>query len=151
MKNTYFYETKIGRIIISEDGTGITELEIADKNSDQNETEETPLLKKAAKQLEEYLAGKRKKFELTLNPQGTPFQKKVWDILKTIPYGETWSYKQVATAMGKPTASRAVGMANNRNPIMIVVPCHRVVGSNGSLVGYAGGLELKAKLLDLEK
>lgn len=152
MINVNFYETSIGLFKIAEDGIGVSELEIVDKNIIKNfETSETPLLKKAAKQLEEYLSGKRVKFDFPLNPKGTEFQKRVWDVLKTIPYGETWSYKQVAVALGKPTASRAVGMANNRNPIMIVVPCHRVVGSNGDLVGYAGGLELKASLLKLEK
>lgn len=152
MVNVNFYNTSIGLFKIAEDGTGVTELEIVDaKIVEEVETIETPLLAKAAKQLEEYLSGKRVKFDFPLNPQGTEFQNKVWNVLKTIPYGETWSYKQVAVALGKPTASRAVGMANNRNPIMIVVPCHRVVGSNGDLVGYAGGLDLKASLLDLEK
>lgn len=152
MVNVNFYNTSIGLFKIAEDGTGVTELEFVDaKIVEEFETLETPLLAKAAKQLEEYLSGKRVKFDFPLNPQGTEFQNKVWNVLKTIPYGETWSYKQVAGALGKPTASRAVGMANNRNPIMIVVPCHRVVGSNGDLVGYAGGLDLKASLLDLEK
>lgn len=152
MINVNFYNTRIGLFKIAEDGTGVTELEIVDeKEKDDFEPSETPLLAKAAKQLEEYLSGKRMIFDFPLNPKGTEFQKKVWEVLKTIPYGETWSYKQVAVALGKPTASRAVGMANNRNPIMIVVPCHRVVGSNGDLVGYAGGLDLKAMLLKLEK
>lgn len=152
MINVNFYNTRIGLFKIAEDGTGVTELEIVDeKEKDNLEPSETPLLAKAAKQLEEYLSGKRMIFDFPLNPRGTEFQKKVWEVLKTIPYGETWSYKQVAVALGKPTASRAVGMANNRNPIMIVVPCHRVVGSNGDLVGYAGGLDLKAMLLKLEK
>ncbi|ROR27439.1 methylated-DNA-[protein]-cysteine S-methyltransferase [Mobilisporobacter senegalensis] len=152
MINVNFYNTRIGLFKIAEDGIGVTELEIVDeKEKDNLEISETPLLAKAAKQLEEYLSGKRMIFDFPLNPKGTEFQKKVWEVLKTIPYGETWSYKQVAVALGKPTASRAVGMANNRNPIMIVVPCHRVVGSNGDLVGYAGGLDLKAMLLKLEK
>ena len=84
-------------------------------------------------------------------PEGTPFQRAVWDALRTIPYGESRSYKQIAAQIGRPTACRAVGMANNRNPIAIVVPCHRVVGSGGTLVGYAGGLETKAYLLGLER
>ncbi len=87
---------------------------------------------------------------MPLNPNGTVFQKKVWNALCNIPYGETRSYKQVAEAVGNNKASRAVGMANNKNPIMIVIPCHRVIGSNGSLVGYAGGLDIKEKLLFLE-
>jgi methylated-DNA-[protein]-cysteine S-methyltransferase len=106
---------------------------------------------KAAKQLEEYFSGKRKQFDLPLRPSGTAFQQNVWKALISIPYGETRSYKQVAQMVGNPDASRAVGMANNRNPIVIIVPCHRVVGSNGSLVGYAYGLEMKKKLLELEK
>lgn len=142
----------MGTFKIAEDGIGITELEIADEKLIQDvDTAETPLLKAAAEQLEEYLSGERKSFDLPLNPKGTEFQKKVWNVLKTIPYGETRSYKQVAEAVGKPAAARAVGMANNRNPIMIVVPCHRVIGANGDLVGYGGGLDLKARLLKLEK
>lgn len=147
-----FYRTDMGTFKIAEDGIGITELEIADEKLIQDvDTAETPLLKAAAEQLEEYLSGERKSFDLPLNPKGTEFQKKVWNVLKTIPYGETRSYKQVAEAVGKPAAARAVGMANNRNPIMIVVPCHRVIGANGDLVGYGGGLDLKARLLKLEK
>jgi len=112
---------------------------------------ETELLKEASRQLAEYLDGFRKTFDLPLNPQGTEFQKKVWNALCDIPYGEIRSYKQIAEAVGNPKASRAVGMANNRNPIMIFIPCHRVIGSNGSLVGYGGGLDMKEKLLSLEK
>lgn len=96
-------------------------------------------------------AGRRRAFTLPLAPEGTPFQRAVWDALRTIPYGESRSYKQIAAQIGRPTACRAVGMANNRNPIAIVVPCHRVVGSGGTLVGYAGGLETKAYLLGLER
>lgn len=155
MKNIYYYQTSIGELGIAEDGVSITEIFISNNEKqepcDTIEIKETPLLKKAAEQLSEYFAGKRKEFELPLNPNGTEFQKKVWDMLKTIPYGERWSYKQVAEAIGNPKACRAVGMANNKNPIMIVVPCHRVVGSNGKLVGYAGGLDIKEKLLYLEE
>ena len=86
-----------------------------------------------------------------MHPQGTDFQLRVWQVLRTIPYGKTWSYKQVATAAGNPNASRAVGMANNRNPIAIIIPCHRVIGANGRLVGYAGGLDVKEKLLEIEQ
>ena len=147
-----FYRTDMGIFKIAEDGIGITELEIVDEKLTQGvDTAETPLLKEAVEQLEEYLSGERESFDLPLNPKGTEFQKKVWNVLKTIPYGETRSYKQVAEAVGKPAAARAVGMANNRNPIMIVVPCHRVIGANGDLVGYGGGLDLKARLLKLEK
>lgn len=111
----------------------------------------TPLLRQAAAELTEYFAGRRRAFTLPLAPEGTPFQRAVWDALRTIPYGESRSYKQIAAQIGRPTACRAVGMANNRNPIAIVVPCHRVVGSGGTLVGYAGGLEAKAYLLGLER
>lgn len=102
-------------------------------------------------ELEEYLAGERKGFDLPLCPRGTPFQKKVWQALQSIPYGQTCSYGEIAAQIGQPRACRAVGMANHRNPILILIPCHRVVGKNGSLTGYAAGLELKQRLLELEK
>ncbi|HBT76686.1 MAG TPA: methylated-DNA--[protein]-cysteine methyltransferase [Planctomycetaceae bacterium] len=112
---------------------------------------ETGLIGKAAEQLKEYLAGERTDFELPLAPAGTPFQMAVWSALRQVPYGATRSYGQIANAIGKPTASRAVGGANNRNPIAIIVPCHRIIGADGSLTGYAGGMDLKRRLLDLEK
>jgi methylated-DNA-[protein]-cysteine S-methyltransferase len=112
---------------------------------------ETPLIQKAAAQVEEYLAGKRKKFSLPLAMQGTDFQMAVWKALQDIPYGETRSYGAIAAAIGRPKAVRAVGLANNRNPVSIIVPCHRVIGSNGKLTGYGGGLPLKQYLLDLEQ
>ena len=112
--------------------------------------QEDEVLKKAVSQLEEYFLGQRKEFTLPLNPQGTPFQKQVWEALRTIPYGETRSYKEVAIAIGNPKACRAVGMANNKNPIAIITPCHRVVGANGKMVGYAGGLGIKEALLEVE-
>ncbi len=102
-------------------------------------------------QIIEYLNGKRKMFSLEYKMYGTEFQKKVWEQLLKIPYGETRTYKEIAIAIGNPKACRAVGMANNKNPISIVVPCHRVIGSNGDLVGYAGGLDIKKALLDLER
>jgi methylated-DNA-[protein]-cysteine S-methyltransferase len=105
----------------------------------------------AVKQLSEYFAGKRTRFELPLDIEGTPFQKSVWKALLQIPYGETRSYGDIAKALGKPAAARAVGMANHNNPIAIVIPCHRVIGQNGSLTGYAGGLHLKEKLLSIER
>jgi len=113
--------------------------------------QETPLIKKAARQFSEYFDGKRKSFDLPLSLQGTDFQKKVWKALKNIPYGKTISYGEIAAKIGNPKACRAVGLANNRNPISIIIPCHRVIGHNGSLTGYGGGLELKQQLLDLEK
>lgn len=102
-------------------------------------------------QLVEYFAGERTSFDLPLAPTGSDFQQKVWAALRTIPYGDTWSYGRLAEAIGQPGAARAVGLANGRNPISIVVPCHRVVGSSGKLTGYAGGVERKAFLLDLER
>jgi methylated-DNA-[protein]-cysteine S-methyltransferase len=112
---------------------------------------ETPIIKKAAAQIEKYLAGKLKEFSLPLALHGTEFQKAVWQALQGIPYGETRSYKDIAAAIGRPKAVRAVGMANNRNPIVIIVPCHRVIGHDGGLTGYGGGLPLKQRLLELEK
>jgi methylated-DNA-[protein]-cysteine S-methyltransferase len=103
------------------------------------------------RQLAEYFAGKRTRFELPLDVEGTPFQKSVWNALLQIPYGETRSYGEIAKAVGKPAAARAVGMANHNNPIAIVIPCHRVVGQDGSLTGYAGGVHLKEQLLSIER
>ena len=110
----------------------------------------TPLLERAAAQLEEYFAGCRREFDLPTDAQGTPFQREVWEALRQIPYGRTSTYKEVAAAIGRPAACRAVGMANHRNPLPIIVPCHRVIGSSGALTGYAGGVEVKSKLLALE-
>jgi methylated-DNA-[protein]-cysteine S-methyltransferase len=104
----------------------------------------------AAAQLSAYFAGERTGFTLPLAPAGTPFQRRVWAALREIPYGETWSYGQLASKIGNPTAARAVGLANGRNPIAVVIPCHRVIGSDGSLTGYGGGLDRKRYLLDLE-
>lgn len=107
-------------------------------------------LSRAARQIEEYFAGARRVFRLPLDPEGNPFQQRVWSALRKIPYGETWSYGQLAERIGRPGAARAVGSANARNPLPIVVPCHRVIGANGKLTGYYGGLHLKAFLLELE-
>jgi methylated-DNA-[protein]-cysteine S-methyltransferase len=153
MKNMFYYNTKIGRIGIEENGTAITKLDFINKDVQEEiiEKNETALLKEAIKQLNEYLDGKRSSFDLQLEPKGTEFQRKVWNALKEIPYGETRSYGEIAKVIGNEKASRAVGMANNKNPIAIIVPCHRVIGANGKLVGYAGGLDIKEKLLNLEK
>jgi methylated-DNA-[protein]-cysteine S-methyltransferase len=107
-------------------------------------------LEEARKQIDEYFRGERTKFELELSPEGTPFQQAAWRQLRRIPYGETISYGEQARRMGRPKASRAVGAANGQNPISIVVPCHRVIGADGRLTGYGGGLGKKKKLLDLE-
>lgn len=115
-------------------------------------TEEcTPLLKKVKKELEEYFAGKRRTFTIPMDPEGTPFQRKAWEGLRTIPYGQTRTYKQMAEYAQCPLGYRAIGMANNKNPISIIVPCHRVIGSDGKLVGFGGGLDKKELLLELEK
>jgi len=109
-----------------------------------------PVLEETASQLGEYFAGRRKLFDLPLDPAGTEFQQQVWSSLLTIPYGELRSYSDIANTIKRPRAVRAVGAANGRNPIPIIVPCHRVIGRNGSLTGFAGGLELKKQLLELE-
>jgi methylated-DNA-[protein]-cysteine S-methyltransferase len=109
-----------------------------------------PVLVEAERQLEEYFAGRRTQFALTLDTSGTAFQQKVWDALLTIPFGETRSYTQIAEQIGSPRAVRAVGAANGRNPVSIVAPCHRVIGASGKLTGFAGGLDVKARLLALE-
>lgn len=109
-----------------------------------------PVIEAASAQLREYFNGRRRSFDLPLDPAGTPFQKQVWHALRTIPYGQTRSYAQIARQIGRPSAARAVGAANGRNPLSIIVPCHRVIGSSGKLTGFAGGLKVKAQLLTLE-
>jgi methylated-DNA-[protein]-cysteine S-methyltransferase len=109
-----------------------------------------PVLLETERQLGEYFSGKRKSFSIALDMRGTPFQKDVWGALLAIPFGETRSYGQLAKQLGNPRATRAVGAANGRNPVSIIVPCHRVIGSSGKLTGFAGGLEVKARLLSLE-
>jgi methylated-DNA-[protein]-cysteine S-methyltransferase len=152
MKNIFFYQTNIGKIGIVENGMAIIKLYLNGLIAPQDATvKETPLLREAAMQLQHYLAGKRKSFDLPLAPDGTEFQQTVWSALQVIPYGETRSYVEVAKRVGRPKAARAVGMANNKNPIPIFIPCHRVIGANGKLVGYAGGLDVKQYLLNLEK
>lgn len=111
----------------------------------------TALLREAKRQLDEYFSGSRRAFDLPLAPQGTAFQRRVWTALAAIPYGETRTYAQIAAAIGSPKACRAVGMANHCNPLPIVIPCHRVIGSGGQLTGYAGGLDTKRYLLTLEQ
>ncbi len=175
MKNIFLYHTTIGPIAIAEKSSSITNVFMAKDISEYftiSETDsssggpilvpratgsnhqynyfESGLLKEAAEQLYQYLDGKLKSFILPLAPEGTGFMKSVWDELLKIPYSRTASYKEIAQAVGNPKASRAVGLANNRNPIPIIVPCHRVVGISGKLVGYRGGLETKRKLLELE-
>lgn len=147
----FVYDLAMGKIAIASDGINITAIQFADCLEGYGEIRRNIITDLAAHQLDEYFCGKRKIFELPLNPIGTPFQKSVWSALKDIPYGSIKSYKQVAKMIGNPNASRAVGMANNKNPLLIVVPCHRVVGADGSLVGYAASLKIKKQLLNLEQ
>lgn len=146
------HQTPLGPVGIVENGGGITHLFFGRMARPEAASwEETPLLRRAAGQLDEYFQGRRRSFDLPLCPQGTAFEQAVWQVLQTIPYGETRSYADVARRIGRPTACRAVGRANGRNPIGIVIPCHRVIGANGKLTGYAGGLSLKQYLLELEQ
>lgn len=150
MPATYYtYNTPFGHITIAADGEAITRIAFG---SVKLEGEPTPsvLTNKAANELQEYFAGKRQVFDLPLAPAGSEFQREVWAALERIPYGETRSYKDVAVALGKPGASRAVGGANNANPLPVVIPCHRVINANGTLGGYAGGEKVKRFLLELE-
>ncbi len=146
-------QTPIGALVVGADEGGITDLRIyrGEKLPDSPPSAAAAeSLNRCQCQLEEYFKGMRRGFDLPLHEEGTPFQKKVWEELRRIPYGETRSYGQVAAAIGNPKAFRAVGMANNKNPIMIITPCHRVIGGNGALVGYAGGLNIKRYLLEIE-
>jgi methylated-DNA-[protein]-cysteine S-methyltransferase len=152
VKHLWFYDTSLGRIAIAEENGKITNLILPGEFvSPEMRMEETETLKKAAGQLMEYLQGKRTVFDMPLAPEGTAFQRQVWEALLEIPYGETYSYGKLARDIGKPGAARAVGMANNRNPIPVIIPCHRVIGADGSLTGYGGGLPMKERLLALEK
>ena len=145
----YSYETVLGSVtLVEEDGALLA---ISTHHVYEGICQETTLIKEAHQQLSEYLKGERKSFDLPLRMKGTDFQQRVWNALLKIPYGETRSYKQIAEAIGNPKAVRAVGMANNRNPLLIVVPCHRVIGADGKLVGYGAGIEKKEFLLRLEK
>jgi O-6-methylguanine DNA methyltransferase len=147
-----YLDSPLGRLTLYSDGEALTGLYM--------ESREPPLdalpgghigvLKSAALQLKEYFAQSRQEFDLAVTLHGTPFQCRVWEQLKTIPYGETASYGQLAARIGQPTASRAVGLANGRNPVSILIPCHRVIGADGSLTGYGGGLKRKQWLLEHE-
>lgn len=147
------YDTIIGKLVIEEDECKISRIELLknEEKFDNKINKETDIIKKVYKELDEYFKGNRKTFDIHLKIEGTEFQKKVWMALLEIPYGETRSYLDIAKKIGNPKASRAVGMANHNNKIMIVIPCHRVIGSNKKLVGYAGGLDIKEKLLKLEE
>ena len=144
------FDTPVGQMALAGEGDAISRLYLPGLPLPRLASRETPLLARVREELLEYLAGARRDFDLPLAPQGTPFQQRVWAALREIPYGQTRSYRELALAAGSPRGYRAVGMANHRNPIPILIPCHRVVGADGSLTGYAGGLELKRKLLELE-
>lgn len=141
-------ETPIGRILLCADESGICALKFDAQGMERGEH---PFLLQAEQELNEYFAGRRRRFSVPLSIHGTDFQKKVWNALEEIPYGKTASYLDIASAIGNPKACRAVGMANHVNPVPIIVPCHRVVGKNGRLTGYAGGLAIKEILLNLER
>ena len=155
MTYTLQLETPVGPVTITATGEAVTQIRfgtaVPEGSAAVPETAATPLLLKAATQLREYFAGTRRDFSLPLAPAGTPFQQSVWQALQTIPYGETRTYGHIAIQIGHNKSFRAVGMANNRNPIVIVIPCHRVLGYDGKLTGYAGGLDIKERLLALEK
>jgi methylated-DNA-[protein]-cysteine S-methyltransferase len=151
-----YLKTPVGRLKLVADDTGLAAVLWENDRPARVPLERSselgshPVLKAASAQLEEYFAGTRRDFDVALSPRGTPFQRKVWNALARIPFGATRSYGELAREISKPSASRAVGMANGRNPISIIVPCHRVIGANGALTGFAGGLEAKKYLLAFE-
>ena len=152
-----YFASPIGKLKLVASETGLTAILWENDSprrvplSELIEDNEQKILLKTEHQLTEYFAGKRNTFTIPLDMRGTAFQKNVWRALQTIPFGKTLSYGEIAKQLGRPTASRAVGAANGRNPLSIVVPCHRVIGASGKLTGFAGGLEAKAHLLQLER
>ena len=148
-----YYQSPIGLIRMGETGGFLTRADFVDQSPESEQFEpgsisnSSTLLKDACSQLDEYFEGKRQKFCLAVKPHGTNFQRSAWESLLRIPYGETRSYLQQAESISNPRAMRAIGQANSRNPIPIIIPCHRVIGKNGSLTGYAGGLDRKTRLL----
>jgi len=144
-------DTVIGRLTLVEKDGALSNIFFENQQIPTGMSEkETAVLEKAAKELDEYFKGKRKDFDIPIAPEGTKFQRKVWDALRDIPFGETRSYGQIARLMGNEKACRAVGAANGKNPLPIVIPCHRIIGKNGRLTGFAGGLDVKEKLLSIE-
>lgn len=154
-ENFTIVDSPIGDLLLTGDDDALTGLHMLGAKDAAplvgDRSESSAALSATADQLSEYFAGERTEFDLELRPVGTAFQQAVWKALCDIPYGETRSYGQIAMAIGKPKAARAVGMANNRNPIAVIVPCHRVIGADGSMVGYGGGLDRKTLLLELEQ
>lgn len=152
MKNLWFYDSPIGKLGIVEEDGRLIQVVFGDKGCPQDlNVLETPLIARAGQQLFEYFGQRRKEFDLPFRLTGTDFQKSCWYAVSKIPYGETRTYREVALSLGKPKAVRAMGSANGKNPLPIIVPCHRVIGSDGSLTGYGGGLEAKRYLLNLER
>jgi methylated-DNA-[protein]-cysteine S-methyltransferase len=149
MSKYAFYDFEFGTLKIGYTDTAITFFKQVDQIDVDNE--HSTLSDLAFDQVREYLKGHRQTFDFPYELHGTEFQKKVWNALCQVPYGETRTYKEIASVVGNPKASRAVGMANNKNPLMVVVPCHRIVGTDGNLIGYAGGLDMKKALLELER
>lgn len=144
--------TPLGALTLVASSDGLTQVVFGKEViSDGSITAEFPVLKAAKRQLEQYFRGRRQQFDIPLAAQGTPFQLRVWQQLQSIPYATTCSYQTIAQGIGNPNAARAVGMANNKNPLPIIVPCHRVIGANGQLVGYGGGLPIKQQLIALEQ
>ena len=156
IENYCYYQSPIGLIRMSETGGFLTRADFVEQSPESEHfqlasiSNTSTLLKDACRQLGEYFEGIRLKFDLALKPHGTDFQRSAWESLLRIPYGETRSYLQQAESIRNPRAIRAIGQANSRNPIPIIIPCHRVIGINGSLTGYAGGLDRKRRLLALE-
>jgi methylated-DNA-[protein]-cysteine S-methyltransferase len=144
-------DSPIDPLLLIGDETGLRELQMEPHEPPVDAVRDDDALAPVAAQLRDYFAGARTRFELPLSPRGTAFQQKVWLALREIPYGRTTTYGQIASDLGPPTASRAVGLANGRNPIAVIVPCHRVVGANGTLTGFGGGLPRKRWLLDHER
>jgi methylated-DNA-[protein]-cysteine S-methyltransferase len=144
-------DSPIDPLLLIGDGTGLRSLWMSPHEPPADAVRDDDALAPVATQLAEYFAGARTRFEIPLQPQGTPFQQKVWLALRDIPFGVTTTYGTIAVDLGQPTASRAVGLANGRNPLAVIVPCHRVVGANGALTGFGGGLPRKRWLLDHER
>ena len=151
MTSAWTRETPIGPLTLTEEAGALTGVLFGPHAPQDALLTETPLILRAFAQLEEYFRGERPGFDLPLDARGTPFQRRCWQALLEIPYGQTRTYAQQAQAVGSPRACRAVGIATHRNPLPILIPCHRVVGADGSLTGYAGGLGIKEKLLEIEQ
>ena len=146
---THTFNTPIGAVRLTEDDGSIIRIELVDTFDET--TAPTPVLHEAAQQIKAFLCGNRQQLDFPIRMVGTPFQQRVWRVLQQIPYGTTCTYGEIATTIGNPRASRAVGMACNKNPLLLIVPCHRVVGANGTLTGFAYGTDAKQWLLELER